>query len=174
MLIGTERFTPTSIKMAPGPTPIRVMTVASISSLGIGSGGGWITTRVGIMNLKRLHIQEIKKIYIDNLNEWVEVPVWDQEEIIRLVNEIDWEGLDMRQYKKMLVELWPGLSSSVKSKLKNPAARDELYEVLIHENWGLAPAEALGNQFVYTEIEKKNVEDWFASAKTKGRPPVVL
>ena len=126
------------------------------------------------MNLKRLRIQEIKKVFIDNLAEWVEVPVWDQTELVEVVRDIDWEGLDMRQYKKILVEHWPGLSSSVKSKLKNPAARDELYEVLIHENWGLAPVEALGNQFVYTETEKNNVQDWFATGKVKGRPPVVL
>ena len=127
------------------------------------------------MNLRRLQVLEIKKIYVDNLAEWVEVPVFDQEELIRLVNEIDWTGLDMRQYKKMLVEHWPGLSPSIKARLKNPAARDELYDILIYENWGLAPSEALSpGRAIYTDTEAQNVELWFASGKVKGRPPFVI
>lgn len=127
------------------------------------------------MNLKRLPILEVKKIYVDNLAEWIEVPIWEQDEIIKLVNEIDWDGLDMRQYKKILVDHWPGLSSSVKAKLKNPAARDELYEVLLHENWGLRPSRVIPSEGTYyTRVEKTNVELWFASGKTHGRPPDVI
>lgn len=126
------------------------------------------------MNLRQLQVIEIRKVYVDNLAEWVEVPVWDQEEIIRLVNDIDWDGLDMRQYKKLLTQHWPGLSPSVKAKLKNPAARDELYDVLIHENWGLRPSSVLEPSLVYTKIEADNVQEWFASHKVRGRPPDVL
>ena len=150
------------------------MIAASIFSLGTGSGDGWIMMRVGTMNLKHLRPLEIKKVFVDGLEEWVDVPVWNQEEVIRLVNDIDWEGLDMRMYKKTLLEHWPGLSASVNNKIKNPAARDELYDALVHENWALSPAEALGNVFTYTETEKDNVMAWFASSKVKGRAPVVL
>lgn len=117
---------------------------------------------------------DFKKIYLDEIQEWVEVPVFDQEEIIRAVNDIDWDGLDMRQYKKLLVEHWPGLSMSVKAKLKNPAAREELYNVLINENWGLAPGSALNHSAYYNKIESDNVMAWFAGSKLQGRPPDVL
>jgi hypothetical protein len=124
------------------------------------------------MNLRRVQVLDIKKIYLDRLQEWVEVPVFDQGEIIKAVNDIDWDGLDMRQYKKLLVEHWPGLSPSVKTKLKNPVARDELYEVLIHENWGLRPGSTMGSY--YNKIESDNVLAWFASNKLQGRAPDVL
>lgn len=126
------------------------------------------------MRLNKLRIIEVKKIYVDGLEDWIEVPVWEQDELLKFVNEIDWDGLDMRQYKKMLVEHWPGLSASVKSKVKAPAARDELYDVLIHENWALKPSEAMSPRSYYSEAEKNNVMAWFASAKVQGRPPEVL
>lgn len=141
----------------------------------IGSGGGWITMKAGVMNLKRVHPIDVHKVYVESLAEWIEVPVFDQEEVIKLVNDIDWEGLDMRQYKKTLVEHWPGLSTSVRAKSKNPATRDELYEILLQENWGLSPKSALqGSEFLYTKIESDNVLAWFASNKIKGRAPRVL
>ena len=127
------------------------------------------------MNIKKLHPVEVRKVYLDDIGEWVEVPVFNQEEVIRLVNEVDWEGLDMRMYKKTLLEHWPGLSSSVKNKIKNPAARDELYDALVNENWGLAPAEALNSKSYYTETEAQNVQTWFSNGgKTKGRAPDVI
>lgn len=117
---------------------------------------------------------EVRKVYVDNLAEWVEVPVFDQEEVIKLVNDIDWEGLDMGAYKKTLVEHWPGLSATIKAKLKNPVVRDALYDVLLHENWGLAPSTLLLEEATYTSIESDNVQAWFASNKVKGRAPTVL
>lgn len=117
---------------------------------------------------------DIKKIYLDNIQEWVEVPIFDQQEIIKAVNDIDWDGLDMRQYKKLLVEHWPGLSLSVKTKLKDPAARDELYEVLVHENWGLAPSVLASPTAYYTDLERVNVSTWFSSGGKKGVSPDVL
>lgn len=124
------------------------------------------------MNLKRLRVLEIKKVYLDGLAEWVEVPVFNQDELIQLVNAVDWEGLDMRQYKKILTEHWPGLAPSVKAKIKNPTARNELYEVLINENWGLAPSVLAPDS--YSQVEKRNIELWFSSNKTRGRKPDVL
>ena len=125
--------------------------------------------------IKKLKPIDIKKVYVDALESWVEVPVFNQEEVIRLVNEVDWEGLDMRMYKKTLLEHWPGLSSSVKNKIKNPAARDELYDALVNENWGLAPAEALNSQAYYSEVESQNVQTWFRTGgKAAGRAPDVI
>ena len=127
------------------------------------------------MNIKKLHPVEVRKVYLDDIGEWVEVPVFNQEEVIRLVNEVDWEGLDMRMYKKTLLEHWPGLSASVKNKIKNPAARDELYDALVNENWGLAPAEALNSQAYYSEVESQNVQTWFKTGgKLHGRAPDVI
>lgn len=120
------------------------------------------------MNLRRVVPVEVRKVYLDNLAEWIEVPVFDQEEVIRLVNDIDWEGLDMRAYKKTLIEHWPGLSATIKAKLKNPAVRDELYEALLHENWGLSPKSAL------LDSDNEDVRAWFATNKARGRKPDVI
>ena len=125
--------------------------------------------------IKKLKPIDIKKVYVDALESWVEIPVFNQEEVIRLVNDVDWEGLDMRMYKKTLLEHWPGLSASVKNKIKNPAARDELYDALVHENWALSPAEALNSKAYYTEVEARNVETWFSTGgKAAGRAPDVI
>ena len=125
-------------------------------------------------SLKRLHILQHKKIYVDNLGEWIEVPVYDQKQLIELVNEINWNDLTVEEYKTLLVQNWPGLSNSVKAKLKNPAVRNELYDVLIHENWGLSPTEGSADGSYYSEVELRNVELWFATKKVKGRQPDVL
>lgn len=119
------------------------------------------------MKLQRIVPVEVRKVYVENLAEWIEVPVFDQEEVIRLVNDIDWEGLDMTAYKKTMIEYWPGLPATVKAKLKNPAVRDELYEVLLHENWGLSPKSAVLDS-------DQDVRMWFASNKARGRRPDVL
>lgn len=127
------------------------------------------------MKLTRLKILDVHKVFIDNLECWVEMPIFDQEELIKLVNEIDWEELSMTDYKRIVVQGWPGLSSAAKVKLRTAAARDEFYNLIVKENWGLAPGAALDQQRPYYPlVESENVRLWFASHKAQGRGPDVL
>lgn len=121
--------------------------------------------------MKPLSVVEFKKHYLDTLEIWVEVPIWDQPALIGYVNEINWDELTLEEYKKLLVDHWPGLPKTVKNKLDNPVVKNELYDVLVYENWGLVPSE---NRSYYSEVQTKNVEQWFQSGGKKGQPPVVL
>lgn len=119
----------------------------------------------------KLAVLEFKKRYLDHLEIWVEVPEWDQLDLLKYVNEIDWDDLSEEEYKKLLVEHWPGLPNTVKTKLDDPVVRNELYEVLLHENWALVPSD---RRSYYSEVETRNVELWFKSHGKKGQSPAVL
>jgi hypothetical protein len=123
----------------------------------------------------KLAVVDFRKHYLDHLESWVEVPVWNQTDLIGMVNEINWDELSLDDYKKLLVEHWPNLPMTVKTKLNNPAVRNELYDVLIHENWGLAPSEKLAPELpYYDEVSMKNVQLFFASNGSKGNPPDIV
>lgn len=128
------------------------------------------------MKLAGLPIIETKKIYLDQVEEWVDIPVWDQEELIKIVNLINWESLSLSEYKKALTSGWPGLSASAKARLKSSvAARDEFYTMIVRENWGLKPGAAQNQKRpFYSEVELENVRLWFASNKVQGRQPLIL
>lgn len=127
------------------------------------------------MKLAGLAIIETKKIYLDQVEEWVDIPVWDQEELIKIVNLINWESLSMSEYKKALTSGWPGLSASAKSRLKSSAAaRDEFYTMIVRENWGLAPGSAFTQRSFYSNVDIERVRLWFLSHGGQGRAPVVL
>ena len=120
----------------------------------------------------KLNVNEIHSVYIDNLDEWIDVPVYEEKDVEKWVASLDWEGVTLIDYKRLLIENLD-LESKVRNRVNSYAIRDEIYEIIVKKNPGLQLKNAVASSF-YSEVEVRNVQSWFASGKTKGRPPEVI
>lgn len=122
--------------------------------------------------LTKPRIKEIHSVFIDNLEEWIDVPVYDESDLSKI--NVDWDGLTMVEYKKLLID-HIDLEPRIKSQINSYIIRDEIYEQIIRKNPGLAPKLAsVSGQPYYTEQESSLVMDWFASHAIRGKKPEVI
>lgn len=130
------------------------------------------------MKLPRPRISEIHSVYIDSLEDWIDIPVFDEGDVKKLIAQINWDGLSLNDYKRMLIdtiELDPRIKSGLGDGFTSRSARNEVYDYIINKNPALQPKNAINSEEpLYNAIETRNVMEWFASKGVKGRPPEVI
>lgn len=119
-------------------------------------------------------VREIHSVYIDNLEEWIDVPVYDDGDLGKITAGIDWDGLSLVEYKKLLIN-HIDLESRIRSRVNSYIVRDEIYEHIIRRNPGLKPkiATVSGLPF-YTPDQEESVREWFNSYKLRGTKPQII
>lgn len=119
-------------------------------------------------------VKEIHSVYIDNLEEWIDVPVYDDGDLGKITAGIDWDGLSLVEYKKLLIN-HIDLESRIRSRVNSYIVRDEIYEHIIRRNPGLKPkiATVSGLPF-YTPDQEESVREWFNSYKLRGTKPQIV
>lgn len=124
--------------------------------------------------LQKPRVKEIHSVYVDSLEKWIEIPVFEEQDLSRIYSQIDWSHQTDLDYKVLLVE-HVDLESDVKASLRHPNVRNEIYNFIIAKNPGLKPKIAsVSGQPYYTEQESSSVMEWFASHKIHGRKPEVI
>lgn len=124
------------------------------------------------MSPSKINLLEIRNEYVDTLERWIEIYVFDQEDVAQMVSTIDLENMELAEYKNMLVSQWPGIPVDVKQNMSQ-AATDEIYTMILAANPSLHP------RFVsqieeFGDPNEAAVKEWFASGGHAGNKPVIL
>lgn len=123
--------------------------------------------------LQLTDIQEFQKRYIESLETWIEIAVFDQDAFVRFIQSFDVEDKELSDYRQYVVENWPGIPSRYKRRLSEPKVVGEVYEEILHLNpavhpknvWALEPVEQAPEM---DEEDKKKIMRAFASGGTLG------
>ena len=124
--------------------------------------------------LKKPRIKEIDHVFLDSLERWIEVPVFEEGDLSFITSQVDWSKQTLLDYKALLVD-HIDLEPNIRASLRLPDVRNEVYDYIVTKNPGLQPEFALesGHEPYYTEQEK-SIMEWFSSHKLKGKRPEVI
>lgn len=125
------------------------------------------------MKLLRPRVNEVHSVYIDNLDEWIEIPVYITKDVEKIIKDVDFEGMTLVEYKKLMIETID-LEPKIRNQITSYAVRDEIYNFIIAKNPGLQFKNRESVDSIYTAVESKAVLNWFASGGNTGTKPEVI
>jgi hypothetical protein len=116
----------------------------------------------------------LMKIYIDDLEMWIEVAVYSEKNLD--TSKIDLEDLSLSEYQRSIVDMWPISPSYVKKKLTTAGVKD-VYEAIVREHPSLHPARISKLDPVVqlmSDNDKYEIMHWFRSGGKEGLKPEVF
>jgi len=88
------------------------------------------------MSQVKIPIVEIKQVYVDNLERWVTIPVYNEDMLISHMKGVDLTDMEFETYQHMISSL-AGIQTT------NKASTKEVYDLMIASNPYMHPKNRL-------------------------------
>lgn len=124
-------------------------------------------------------VKEFQRQYVEGLEDFIEIAVFDEDDLKELMHKIDLTDIELSDFKKMVVNEWPGIPSLLRVRLSDDTIINEVYAKIVDANPLMHPKnifriEAMNIEPELSDTDKRRIMLGFSSRNTTGTKVQVI